>query len=320
MNRYDVFNGDADGLCALQQWRLANPGESTLVTGVKRDISLLRRVPAGHGDEVTVFDVSLEKNRAALEALLVAGATVVYFDHHNPGQLIDHPALKLTIDTSAEICTSLLVNRYLNGRFARWAVVGAFGDNLASAAQWAAQGLGLSDEELGLMRRLGECINYNAYGASLEDLYIAPQDLFLKMHPYGDPLDFIAGEPEVFAGLSSGYESDFSQASDLRPRESNDRIAVYILPERPWARRVSGVFANHLAEHYPDRAHAMLTELPDGAYLVSVRAPNNRRSGADTLCLQFPTGGGRKGAAGINRLPAAQLDAFLARFREIYSA
>jgi len=43
-NNIDIFNGDADGICALIQYRLANPAESTLVTGVKRDISLLERV------------------------------------------------------------------------------------------------------------------------------------------------------------------------------------------------------------------------------------------------------------------------------------
>ena len=47
---YDVFNGDADGLCSLQQIRLAEPADSVLVTGVKRDIALLARVPAGAGD------------------------------------------------------------------------------------------------------------------------------------------------------------------------------------------------------------------------------------------------------------------------------
>ncbi|MGB5082223.1 MAG: acetyltransferase, partial [Burkholderiales bacterium] len=39
MRRVDVFNGDADGLCSLRQLRLAEPAESQLVTGVKRDIS-----------------------------------------------------------------------------------------------------------------------------------------------------------------------------------------------------------------------------------------------------------------------------------------
>ena len=34
VTRIDVFNGDADGICALQQIRLAEPGESVLVTGV----------------------------------------------------------------------------------------------------------------------------------------------------------------------------------------------------------------------------------------------------------------------------------------------
>ena len=65
MRQIDVFNGDADGLCALQQLRLAEPADSVLVTGVKRDIALLERVSAGAGDLVTVLDVSLDTNRQA---------------------------------------------------------------------------------------------------------------------------------------------------------------------------------------------------------------------------------------------------------------
>ena len=43
---YDVFDGDADGLCALHQFWLKNPAPAKLVTGVKRDIKLLDRVEA----------------------------------------------------------------------------------------------------------------------------------------------------------------------------------------------------------------------------------------------------------------------------------
>ena len=42
----DVFNGDADGICALHQLRLHNPQKSSLVTGVKRDNLLLKRIIA----------------------------------------------------------------------------------------------------------------------------------------------------------------------------------------------------------------------------------------------------------------------------------
>ena len=52
MAHFDVFNGDADGICALHQLRLARPCDSTLVTGVKRDISLVKRVDARPGDTV----------------------------------------------------------------------------------------------------------------------------------------------------------------------------------------------------------------------------------------------------------------------------
>lgn len=66
MKYIDVFNGDADGICALHQLRLANPVESLLVTGVKRDINLLKKVNAGSRDKLTVLDISLDKNKKEL--------------------------------------------------------------------------------------------------------------------------------------------------------------------------------------------------------------------------------------------------------------
>ena len=74
MTHFDVFNGDADGLCALQQLRLATPMDTVLVSGVKRDVALLQRVRrARAGDSVTVLDLSLAVNRPALLSLLEGG-------------------------------------------------------------------------------------------------------------------------------------------------------------------------------------------------------------------------------------------------------
>jgi len=70
MRIVDCFNGDADGICALTQLRLAQPAESELITGVKRDIKLLDRVQIQAGDQVTALDISLDKNRAGLERIL----------------------------------------------------------------------------------------------------------------------------------------------------------------------------------------------------------------------------------------------------------
>jgi len=56
----------------------------------------------------------------------------------------------------------------------------------------------------------------------------------------------------------------------------------------------------------------------DGSLLVSFRAPLTRRSGADTLCRAFPTGGGRPAAAGINNLPPQMLNEFLNLFSETF--
>ena len=65
--RFDVCNGDADGLCAVRQWRLHEPLPSTLITGLKREIDLLARVPIDAADEVLVCDLSMRRNRPALD-------------------------------------------------------------------------------------------------------------------------------------------------------------------------------------------------------------------------------------------------------------
>lgn len=317
MARYDVFNGDADGICALQQLRLAEPTESILVTGVKRDIGLLERVRAGEGDEVTVLDVSLDKNRGALDRLLSDGARLRYFDHHFPGEIPAHPHLDCHVETLPDKGTSLLVDEFLGGSQRAWAVVGTFGDNFDDAARRAAGPLGLAEMDLGQLRELGIYINYNGYGAEVSDLHFAPDALYRRLSPYADPLAFIAEDP-AFAALRDGYEDDMARARALHPTFETDAHGLYILPADPWGRRAGGVFANELAQGAPQRAHALLTRLPKGGFVVSVRAPIARPEGADQLCRQFATGGGRKAAAGINDLPESDYDRFIAAFIESF--
>lgn len=314
MARFDVFNGDADGICALHQLRLADPGDGELITGVKRDISLLGRVEAQAGDEVTVLDVSLDKNRDALTALLERGVTVSYFDHHFPGEIPTHAGLRAHIDPSPEVCTSLLVDAAVAGAHRPWAVAGAFGDNLYDAARRAAAPLGLDEARLEALRELGTLLNYNGYGVELSDLFFPPADLYRALRPYADPFAFIAESP-AFEMLRQGYRDDTAHVAALRPELADERCALFILPDAPWARRVSGVLGNDLARENPARAHALLTELPGGDYRISVRAPLTTKEGADDLCRAFPTGGGRKAAAGINALPRAMYDEFVERFR-----
>jgi len=318
MTRFDVFNGDADGICALHQLRLAFPAESKLVTGVKRDIALVERVSCVSGDSVTVLDIAMSKNREALLALLDKGVNVLYFDHHNPGEIPSDPNLKAVIDTRPDVCTSLLVNRHLGGQFPVWAVVAAFGDNLGDSARRAAEPLGLDAGQLDRLRRLGECLNYNAYGEGVEDLFFHPAELYRMVHRYRDPFAFMH-EEAAFETLDRGYAEDMALACALRPEAETGGGAIYLLPDAAWARRVSGAFGNWLAASAPMRAHAVLTRRSGGGFVVSVRAPLATKRGADVLCAQFETGGGRKAAAGINRLPEDQLTRFATLFAETFS-
>jgi len=317
VNYYDVFNGDADGICALHQLRLATPRESVLITGVKRDISLLKRVHAQAGDRLTVLDVSLDKNREDLLRLLADGVAVQYFDHHYAGDVPVHAALDAHIDTDANVCTSLLVNSALQGAYLPWAVVAAFGDNLFDAARAAAAPLGLNERQMQQLQQLGTLINYNGYGVTLDDLYYTPESLYREISLFADPFAFIE-QSSAYDKLNEGYHADIEQARALVAEIQSDAISVIVLPDAPWTRRVSGVFGNELARVKPARAHALMTLLPDGDYRVSVRAPLVNKRGADELCMQFPSGGGRKAAAGINALPAAMFDKFVDAFGGMY--
>ncbi len=308
---FDVCNGDADGLFALRQWRLAHPQESIVVTGIKRDIELLSRVDAGADDQVAVFDIAISRNKDALERLLAAGAAVTWFDHHAPGHIPEHKEFTPHIDTDPEICTSLLVDRHLKGHFRPWAIAAAYGDNLAPSAERLADSVPLSPSQRAQLRMLGEAVNYNAYGDSEADVRIHPAALYRWLAHYDEPFDAIVHAP-IVRELDALRRADLDRARALAPRHRDDHCVAVVLPDAPWSRRVSGPFANDLAMRDPQRAHAVLKELTSAAYSVSIRAPIVSPHGADTLALEFG-GGGRVGAAGIDHLPAADLQRFLAR-------
>jgi hypothetical protein len=326
MRYIDVFNGDADGMCALHQLRLAEPLPADvpveLVTGLKREIDLLARVavePEDAGDTmVTVLDISLDRNRAALECLLASGASVRYFDHHFAGAVPAHPRLQALLDPAADVCTGMLVDRYLGGRYRLWAVIAAFGDNLAAAAEALAAPLGLDAARLHTLRELGEALNYNGYGASEADVLIHPRELYRALHDFVDPFAFHA--TSIVQALIERGRRDLAAVMTIAPAFADSQCAVYRLPDAAWSRRVIGTFANTLAQKHPRRAHAVVKDNADGTLTVSVRAPvqalhDAETQGADGLCRQFETGGGRAVAAGIDHLPASRLDEFITMLR-----
>jgi hypothetical protein len=318
MTLYYAFNGDADGLCALQQLRLVDPRDATLVTGVKRDTRLLRRVGAAPGDEVTALDISLDQNRDDLRRLLEAGASVRYFDHHHAGEVPRHPKFEPHIEEAADVCTSTLVDRHLGGRHRSWAIVAAFGDNLPQLGTAMAIAAGIAAPAIATMERLGVNLNYNAYGSAISDLCFDPADLAQQMLPFADPMEFIRISP-AYARLTERYEEDMEKARALKPARRVPGATVVVLPDEAWARRAIGVLANDLTRTHPDCAIAILAPKDRGGFTVSVRVPARSTIAADEFCRGFETGGGRKLAAGINHLPAADVDrltaSFEARFR-----
>lgn len=312
MTCFDVCNGDADGLFAVRQWRLAYPDESILVTGLKREIDLLARVDAAAGDRVAVFDIALGRNLSALERLLALDVVVIWFDHHVPGQVPQHANFAAHIDTDPAMCTSVLVDRHLKGRFRPWAIAAAYGDNLVPSAERLADAVSLTPPQRARLRLLGEAVNYNAYGDSESDVRIHPAVLYRLLSHFADPFE-AAEQAPIVRELDALRRADLDRARLVEPRYRDERCAAVVLPNEPSSRRALGSLANELAAHDPLRAHAVLVRrAADGGYEVSIRAPVAAPRGADVLAREFG-GSGRTGAAGIDRLKEDELERFFAR-------
>ena len=317
---YDIFNGDADGIIALLQLRLAEPKDSALITGVKRDIALLKQVTATSGDNITALDISMEKNIDALNQQLAVGVQVLYVDHHRSGDIPANDLFTAHIDLDANTCTSLIIDDLLKGKYHLWAITAAYGDNLIAKGDELASTAGLTSLESGQLKELGTLINYNGYGSHVDDLHYHPKDLYLALLPYQSPFDVIADKSSPFYTLQSAYNSDMESALAIAPRYNGELFALFELPNETWARRISGVYGNLLANANPSSAHGVLTENKDATYTVSLRAPLTNKQGAGDICSQFITGGGRAAAAGVNALPKEDVDKFIEVVEGYYQA
>ncbi len=310
--RIDVCNGDADGLCAVVQWRQVDPAPAELVTGLKRDIELLRRVRARADDEILVCDLSMQRNLPALLRLLDEGARVRYFDHHAVEHVPRHPRLQAWLDDSPRMCSSLLVDRFLGGRRRAWALVGAYGDNLVEVADALARDQGFDAGQRAALQRLGQAVNYNAYGDDERDVLIPPARLYRLLLRHEDPIRMLGQEP-MFGAIEALREADLEQALRLGPWREHARGRIWRLPDQAWSRRVGGSLANLLAGQRPELAHAVLRDTAAGHLVASVRAPLSRPWGAHELCRRFG-GAGRAAAGGIDSLAAAELQGFVEAF------
>ncbi|MGB1475717.1 MAG: DHH family phosphoesterase [Candidatus Poseidoniaceae archaeon] len=280
--RWYAYNGDADGICSMVQWGLVYGIEGHRVTGVKRDIELLERVNPNPDDEIIVMDISLARNHARAVELSSQGFDITWFDHHLAGEPID--AIATNIDTSANICTARIVEKFL-GVESDWAQVALHGDGLSVHS---------SKPEF---KELGELLNYNGYGADLSDLHFHPDELLLLCLQAKTPQNFM--DTQAFMTLKNGFESDLLNAKNIELSNG-----YYLLPNESWARRVVGVMAHRINES-GNGPHVIAIDKGESLQ-VSIRGTE----GIGDLCKMFG-GGGRATAGGIDALPKDDITALM---------
>lgn len=312
-----VFNGDADGMVGQHILGMVLGVPDARVTGLKRDIKLLAGLPPMDAGHVRAIDISLRQNLDALPALLAKGnIKVTWYDHHDAGEPPDDPNLTLHINQAPDTCTAAIVNAVCGRKHPLWAAMAAFGDGLpATAAALLAAG-GATAAEGAALREAGILVNYNAYGETAADVLFAPANLAARMAPFASALDF-AREGSIIRPLAEQFADDGDRFRGLSPVLEAGKARIFLVPDEAWARRYAASWANERIISEPLEALAMIHPRRDGGYSVSIRAPRGEGSGgasAADLAREFPTGGGRKLAAGINSLSQGDLERFMRRF------
>ena len=191
--------------------------------------------------------------------------SVRYFDHHFAGEIPAHPGLEAHIDLSPNVCTSLLVDRHLDGRCRRWAIVGAYGDSMTAEAR-RARGRGGARARRGGSgsRRSGIAINYNAYGETIADLHVPPVELAAEMLPFARPAGVRGRVGRVQTTGGRDAETTWSSRNGSSPARQAPGAVVFMLPDAAWARRASGTLANDKAKAHAGSAVAIVSPKTDG--------------------------------------------------------
>ena len=317
MIHYDIFNGDADGIVSLHQYRMHFPVTRVeLVTGVKRDVELLRHMRLVKHSRLTVFDISHKTNEAHVQGILSNNNRIVWFDHHDAGMVYPNNMFRLTFDTSPTVCTNMLVDSYVDGLYRPWTIVGAFGDNLHEQA--AELNPGFDDMKMCHLKEIGETLNYNGYGNKESDLTVHPKDVYLDLSKYDSPFDY-RRKSDVYDKIHHQKCMDHHELNESEVLHECHVGKVVLLPTSDASVRYSGIYSNQLVTENPKQAFLILTTVDDDNYRVSIRAPKVKPHGASSLANNFETGGGREKAAGINLLPKNKLKLLIDLFVEQFS-
>ncbi len=112
---------------------------------------------------------------------------------------------------------------------------------------------------------MGELLNYNAYGSTIDDLHFHPAEILGRMKPYADPLGFMQSE-NIIDDLEAGHKEDFQKINEVEWITPN----IVRLPDEKWARRFFGDYAYQLVRDEPGKDFAVLLTIGEN-YQVSVR-------------------------------------------------
>ncbi len=174
-----------------------------------------------------------------------------------------------------------------------------------------------SDDRLRLCR-LGEAINYKAYGDDWSEVWVAPALLYRVMARYRDPRDMLAHEG-IARAIDTRPHADLRQALAWSLHWQDARGSVFMLPDAAWSERVRGCLANELAGAQPQHVHAVLKLQGTGKY-VAARAPPTSTACWRTISsassrdlptrvavirLPFAHDDGLSGKCAMNQLPAS---------------
>ena len=167
------------------------------------------------------------------------------------------------------------------------------------------------------LKEIGETLNYNGYGNQESDLTVHPKDVYLDIQKYKSPFQY-KKLSEIYNKINTQMKSDETELNSSEILHTSKTGNIILLPTQKHLLDTR-IYSNKQTTDNPSKAFAILTNINEDTYRISIRSPKNNPVGASKLALSFPTSGGReKDLVKINELPKTELKNFIEKFEYIY--
>ena len=122
------------------------------------------------------------------------------------------------------------------------------------------------------LKEIGETLNYNGYGNEESDLTVHPKDVYLDIQKYRSFQ--YKKMSEIYNKINTQMKLDEAELNSSEILHTSETGKIILLPDTKASIRYS-IYSNKQTTDNPSKAFAILTNINEDAYRISIRSPKS---------------------------------------------